>query len=88
VPWGGNGPGTFLLLGPRYSKPASHPAEEWVVTVHRSPPPGASPAGAPAGGNMSTILNLRDDELSNITGGGGVVSKVEDLAGDVSQILG
>ena len=37
---------------------------------------------------MSTILNLRDDELSNITGGGGVVSKVEDLAGDVSQILG
>jgi hypothetical protein len=37
---------------------------------------------------MSTILNLRNDELSQIIGGGGVPSKLADLAGDVSKALG
>jgi len=36
---------------------------------------------------MFNILTLRDDELSHITGGGGVVSKIDDLAGDVSKAL-
>jgi len=37
---------------------------------------------------MSNILSRRDDELSNITGGGGVVSMVEDLAGGINGALG
>jgi hypothetical protein len=37
---------------------------------------------------MSVIRTLQDHELGFVTGGGGVASKIDDLAGDVSKALG
>jgi hypothetical protein len=34
---------------------------------------------------MSVIRTLQDHELGFVTGGGGVASKIDDLAGDVSK---